>query len=175
MAGGDEVTDARFPERWLNDRRVLRLSNAGFRLFVTTLTWSVSNRTDGVLTDEDLKLFHAGADRADELARLGLWERDGDRWIITDFFTTQTTAAQLAGLDHKRVQDRERKARQRARERDVTPEVTRDIHRDTKARPGQARTGQDSSEALSNGHHPGREPWPSPRPLHPRTAAGYDN
>jgi hypothetical protein len=39
------MTDARFPERWLNDRRLLRLSDAAFRLFVISLTWSVSNRT----------------------------------------------------------------------------------------------------------------------------------
>jgi len=31
------MTDARFPERWLNDRRVLRLSDVDFRTFVTTL------------------------------------------------------------------------------------------------------------------------------------------
>jgi hypothetical protein len=43
------VTDARFPERWLNDRRV--------RLFVISLTWSVSNRTDGDLYDDDLLLI----------------------------------------------------------------------------------------------------------------------
>jgi len=50
------VTDARFPERWLNDRRVLRLSDPAFRLFVIPLTWSVSNRTDGDLYDDDLRL-----------------------------------------------------------------------------------------------------------------------
>jgi hypothetical protein len=47
------VTDARFPERWLNNRRVLRLSDRAFRLFVISLTWSVSNRTDGELYDDD--------------------------------------------------------------------------------------------------------------------------
>jgi hypothetical protein len=38
------MTDARFPERWLQDRRVLRLSDVGFRLFTLSLAWSVSNR-----------------------------------------------------------------------------------------------------------------------------------
>lgn len=47
------MTDARFPERWLNDRRVLRLSDPAFRLFVISLTWSVSNRTYGELYDDD--------------------------------------------------------------------------------------------------------------------------
>jgi hypothetical protein len=48
------VTGACFPERWLNDRRVLRLSDPAFRLFVTSLTWSVSTRTDGELYDDML-------------------------------------------------------------------------------------------------------------------------
>lgn len=48
------MTDARFPERWLNDRRVMRLSPDAFRTFVIALTWSVANRTDGVITDDDM-------------------------------------------------------------------------------------------------------------------------
>ena len=51
------MTDARFPERWLNDRRVLRLPDDAFRLFVLSLAWSVANRTDGVLKDDDLPLI----------------------------------------------------------------------------------------------------------------------
>lgn len=157
------MTDARYPERWLNDRRLLRLSDAGHRLFVTSLAWSVSNRTDGVLHDDDLCLIpRADTGRAEELEKAGLWERDRDRWVVVEYASTQTTAAQLAGLDHKRVVDRERQARHRARAsataestaappRDVTRDTTRDVAgeatRDTKARPGQARTGQEEAQA----------------------------
>jgi hypothetical protein len=72
------MTDARFPERWLNDRRLLRLSDAAFRLFVVSLTWSVSNRTDGELDASDLALM-PGIDptAAGELARAGLWMAGG--------------------------------------------------------------------------------------------------
>ena len=45
------MTDARFPERWLNDRRVLRLPDDAFRLFVLSLAWSVANQADGRIYD----------------------------------------------------------------------------------------------------------------------------
>jgi hypothetical protein len=125
------MTDARYPEAWLNDRRILRLSDAAHRLFVVANAWSVSNRTDGELHVDDLPLL-PGVDtsRADELAKADLWEKIGDRWLIADFVNHQTTRAQLEGLDHKRLMDRERQARHRQRERDRPRDVTRDIHRD---------------------------------------------
>lgn len=139
------MTDARFPERWLNDRRILRLSDAAFRLFVTANSWSVSNRTDGELCADDLPLL-AGVDtgRADELAKAGLWDRVADRWLIVDFSRDQTTRAQLEGLDRKRLLDRERQARHRAGQsgskRDSAHEVTRHVTRDTEeGQEGQAR------------------------------------
>ena len=112
------MTDARFPERWLNDRRLRRLSDAGFRLFMVSLTWSVSNRTDGVLYPDDLALL-ADVDpaRAVELEKAELWRRVKDYWLVVDFEGTQTTRKQLEGLAHKRLMDRERKARERARKR----------------------------------------------------------
>jgi hypothetical protein len=125
------VTDSRYPEAWLNDRRILRLSDAAHRLFVVANTWSVSNRTDGELHIDDLPLL-PGVDigYADELAKADLWEKIGDRWLIADFVNVQSTRAQLEGLDHKRLMDRERQARHRQRERDRPRDVTRDIHRD---------------------------------------------
>lgn len=109
------MTDARFPERWLSDRRLLRLSDAGFRLFAVGLLWSVSNRTDGLLDPHDLAMC-ASADpaRAAELERAGLWEPAGDGWLIVDYAATQTSAHDLAVLDNARRRDREKKARQRA-------------------------------------------------------------
>jgi hypothetical protein len=147
------MTDARFPERWLNDRRVVRLSDRAFRLFVTSLAWSVANRTDGRLYPDDLALL-LGVDpgAAGELVKAGLWSAAGEGWQVVDFGHTQTTEAQLVGLEHKRAMDRERQARKRAHDRgdhrvclpehcDPSRDVTRDFMRDTKDRPGQARTG----------------------------------
>jgi hypothetical protein len=110
------MTDARFPERWLNDRRILRLSDAAHRLFVTALAWSVSNRTDGVIDDDDLPLIPGvDVDRARELDRAGLWDRYSDHWLILDYDSTQTTRDQLDRLDRVRRAEREKKARQRER------------------------------------------------------------
>ncbi|MCA1704843.1 MAG: hypothetical protein LC808_16880 [Actinobacteria bacterium] len=141
------MTDARFPERWLNDRRMLRLSDAGFRLFVTSLAWSVSNRTDGALLDDDLSLLaYTDSNRVAELARAGLWERRPNGWQIVDFAVTQTTAAQLAGLDHKRVMDRERQAQHRSKAKmDSSSPVTRDRTRDTEDRTGKDRPGEEEN------------------------------
>jgi hypothetical protein len=112
------MTDARFPERWLNDRRVLRLSSDAFRLYVFALAWSVANKTDGVLHDQDLALMPA--QRADvtalanELWISGLWARDGGLWQITDFEETQTTADDLTALSNARRRQRDKMRRRRA-------------------------------------------------------------
>ncbi len=124
------MTDARFPERWLNDRRVARLSDGAFRTFVTTLTWSVANRTDGVVELDDLDFIH-GADRrhVQGLVSSGLWSRTAkDIFLITVFKETQTSRHEMEVLEHLRKREREKKARQRARggsEDDVSPGTSR--------------------------------------------------
>jgi hypothetical protein len=129
------MTDARFPERWLNDRRLLRLSDGGFRLFVTALTWSVSNRTDGVVYDDDLALLvNVDPAKAAELVKAAVWQRDADRYVIAEFDSTQTPREQLEGLDHRRRLDRDRARRYR-----VHRLSSRDSSRDDK---GQDRTGR---------------------------------
>ncbi len=113
-----QMTDARYPESWLNDRRIVRLSDAGHRLFVTALAWSASNRTDGLIEPDDLELLpRVDRSTADELTAAGLWTREADGWHIADFIDTQSTRAQLEALDRKRHHERERKAAQRARNR----------------------------------------------------------
>lgn len=172
------MTDARLPERWLNDRRMLRLSDAAFRLYATALMWSVSNRTDGVVAEDDLTLMlRVDPGRALELEKHDLWQRDGDGWLISDFADTQTSKAQLDGLDLKRQQDRERAARYRDRRK------SRDSSRDDK---GQDRTGKDRH--LEEGSHTNDEEhddWPTPaipggglpsddQPMSPWAATLYD-
>jgi hypothetical protein len=135
------MTDARFPERWLNDRRVLRLPDDAFRLFVLSLAWSVANQTDGRIYDDDLALIPASPAGSGQLAKSGLWERVADYWLITVFEETQTTRADLEHLAVQRRKARDRKRRERARRaRPVTQDVTRDVPEDS-TRTGQARTG----------------------------------
>jgi len=114
------MTDARMPERWLSDRRLLRLSDAAYRLHLTGLLWSVANRTDGEIPEEDLPLLtRVDAGRTDELERAQLWQRTADGWRLVDFEATQTSAHELAVLENNRRREREKKARQRARARDT--------------------------------------------------------
>lgn len=173
------MTDARFPERWLNDRRLLRLSDGAFRLFVTAMTWSVSNRTDGVVSEDDLPLMlRVDPGQAVELEKHDLWRREGDGWLITDFADTQTSKAQLDGLDLKRQQDRERASRYREKRK------SRDSSRDDK---GQDRTGKDRTGIYVEGLQEREEEdddWPAPaipggedttdRPLSAWAATAYD-
>lgn len=142
------MTDARFPERWLTDKRIMRLSPEHFRAFITSLTWSVSNRTDGVIEPDDLALIpHFATGSAQALVDAGLWGAREHGWRIWDYENTQTTRERLAQLEEARTKDRERQARHRAakagkRADDTT--VTRDVHRDvTVDYTGQDRTGQD--------------------------------
>jgi len=138
------MTDARFPERWLNDRRLLRLSDPAFRLFVVALMWSVANRSDGVVYDDDLRLMPVvDPSRAAEIAKTGLWCRVRDYWQITEFAHTQSDSEDLARLAARRLADRKRKAKERERKalsRDESQDTSRDVTQDAV---GQDRTGQD--------------------------------
>jgi hypothetical protein len=113
------MTDARLPDRLLNDRRLQRLQPQHFKAYVNGLMWSVSNRTDGVILPEDLALipgFSAGSDTV--LADAGLWKRrKSDGWLIEDYAATQSSRSQLEALEGYRKREREEKARQRARRR----------------------------------------------------------
>jgi hypothetical protein len=134
------MTDARFPERWLNDRRIMCLPDDAFRLFVVSLAWSVANRTDGRIYDDDLSLIPASARGSGQLAKTGLWERVADYWQIGEFEETQTTREDLDHLALQRRKARDRKRAERARRggrvpRDVTRDVTTDSTRTGQARP----------------------------------------
>lgn len=105
------MTDARFPDKWLTDRRLLRLSDRAFRLFANALMWTVSNRTDGVIEAEDLPLIPGYAmGIEDELARAGLWVEYRQGWLIADYKTTQTSRDELRALDRARHANRNRQA-----------------------------------------------------------------
>ena len=85
-----------------------------------------------------------------------------------DFLNTQSTATQLAGMEHKRHLDRERQARHRAKvtsadepkDSTVTRDVTRDVAGGTKAR-------QVQGQALTEGPPADGEPADKPDPALP--------
>ena len=135
------MTDARMPDRWLTDRRVLRLPDDAFRLFVVGPMWAVSNRSEGVIFDDDLELLprvRPGA--AAHLAQAGLWthqdaEGGAGYWVIAEYGKTQTSREQLEAEELARKKATEKKRRQRA-----AAAVPRDVPGDNT---GQDRLGQD--------------------------------
>ena len=117
------MTDVRLPERWLSDRRLRLVSDQAFRLFVTALLWCVTNRTDGVFWDDDLRLMpgvdpERAGDCAAECVKRGLMTRRGDRWEVVDFAKTQSGSDELDRLERIRAGERERKQRQRLRDKE---------------------------------------------------------
>lgn len=110
------MTDTRVPERWLSDRRVLRLSDRGYRLFITAMTWSVTNRSDGVIDADDLEMM-PGRFGTSDMAELVTAELAAPRltgWLLLDYEGTQTSKHELEVLQKVRDRERIKKAKQRA-------------------------------------------------------------
>lgn len=138
------MTDARAPERWLNDVRFRKLSDKGFRTYFNSLLWAVANRRDGILMPDELGFIpDVSVDEVDFLVKLNLWQtREDGGWTITDYSTTQTSREQLEGLERRKRQDADRARTYRGRRKDkvLSRNRSRDESRDDL---GQARTGQD--------------------------------
>lgn len=138
------MTDARCPDRWLTDRRIQRLTPAGFRLFFNALMWSVSNKTDGILEPDDLPMipgYSPGLE--DELATAtpALWTWRNEAWFIAEFIDTQTTRAEHEALASARKSKRESQARWRAKQAVDATETS--CVEATETVTTQDRTGQD--------------------------------
>ncbi|MEU2205560.1 hypothetical protein AB0P19_14495 [Microbacterium oleivorans] len=108
--------DARIPERYLVDRRIVRLSASARASYFMATLWAVSNRTDGRIERDDLALIPTfDAASVDALVDAELWNvSDGDTWVIADYLSTQTSRADFEVLENARRADREKKRRQRA-------------------------------------------------------------
>ena len=109
------MTDSRLPERYLTDRRILRLTDAERNSYIMATLWSVSNRTDGRIERDDLQFiptFKLASIPA--LTRTGLWSEEAEGWVDTEFDKVQTSKDDLEVLDNARRADREKKARQAA-------------------------------------------------------------
>lgn len=169
------MTDARMPDRWLNDRRVMRLSPEHFRSFVLALLWSVSNRTEGLIERDDVPLIPGMTREAAEVfVRAGLWSVHEAGWAVVDYAATQSSRAELEAAERRRVLARERKARQRERQRDQERDGDRDESRGvTRDSLGKARTGQASSSRSGERRRTGTTPRASGD--FSKTSAALDN
>ena len=109
------MTDVRLPERWLMDRRIMRLTPLEFRAFILGYLWSVSNRTDGFIDREDLSLVPGMTGQIVAiLVSMELWAAESGGWRMVDFDGTQSSKHDLEVLENARRADREKKARLRA-------------------------------------------------------------
>ena len=109
------MTDVRVPERWLMDRRVMRLNSDEFRAFILGYLWSVSNRTDGFIDREDLSLVPGMTGQIVAiLVSIELWAAETGGFRMVDFDATQSSKHDLEVLENARRADREKKARLRA-------------------------------------------------------------
>lgn len=152
------MTDARFPERLLADRRLLRLSSADFRSYVMAMIWSVSNRTDGCVMPDELALIpHFALEAVDDLVKLELWIRLGAGYLITDFEAWQTSRSELEVLENARRRDREKKQRQRAAAKSVPgdkPEGVSFPSESPGTGAGTTQAGRKASDASEEVHWP---------------------
>lgn len=96
---------ARFEDRFPSNRKIRKLDDAAFRLYVSAICWSAENLTDGVVEVDDLPLVSdvkQPSDSVQTLVRLGLWEvrqpsdeGGSEGWFIHDYFEYNPTAEQV--------------------------------------------------------------------------------
>jgi hypothetical protein len=174
------VTDARFPERWLNDRRLVRLPAEAFRFFMFSLAWSVANQTDGRVYEDDL-FFIPGGDGGwpDRLVKADLWTRVADYWQIVPFEDTQTSKSDLQVLANARRRKRDQMRRKRAAETGTVPGDVPGHSSSDSTRPGQARTGKGQapkrSEVEAAGKSGNKKEVQAASPESDRVAVGEDH
>lgn len=169
------MADFRFPGRWLNDRRVMSLTADSFKAFVTAGAWMVENRTDGVLTREDVEFIpRFKRSSVDDLVRAGVWLSTEDGWEMRDYAATQTSRAEFEVLERARKREREKKARQRA-SKASSPDRGDAVSRGTfpgdytgEARPGKEGNGQRVESGGAAARPPAALDWPvAPIPVDP--------
>ncbi len=160
-----DMTDARFPDRWLLDRRVMGLSPEAFKCFVAAMAWSVSNRTDGLIAPPDLVYVHCCPDVVTgELVTVGLWKPVPGGWLIVDFAATQSTKAQIESAEHARIEaraadaDRKRKRRQQMKSGGTSAADTQD--RQGQDRPGAVDGGTTHLSAVTSQVSAPSSSWP---------------
>lgn len=142
-----------FAVGFTNHRKIRKLSDAAFRMWVTAIDHAKEDGTDGVIKPDDLDTFQrcpvgkARAAAIQELVTNGLWHECEDGWLIHDFLDWQSSAEEEAA---RRARDRERmrllrsgeRTSERSREQD--PEQPSERHHEQPPEP--------TSEQQANSH-----------------------
>jgi hypothetical protein len=95
----------RLDDRFPTHPKVLGLSDRAFRFHVMAMAWAAGNLTDGHVPR---KYGEADARSARELVKAGLWEQNGEGWVIHDWLDYNPAAEQ--------VQERRKAEAERLRE-----------------------------------------------------------
>lgn len=159
------MVDARFPERLLADRRLMKLSDADIVSYAMATIWSVSNRTDGCILADELALiprFHI--ESVPRLVTAELWRQLGAGYVILDHEAWQTSKADLEVLENARRREREKKARQRQAKKDVPGDKSGDTvsFPSEQSRGTQAGTSQEGQAITSTTLE---DVWPEVTPI----------
>lgn len=116
---------ARFDDRFPSNRKVRLLSDAAFRLYVSSICWSAENLTDGVVKTKELRLVadvKNAPKRVQELVESGLWEPvTGTGWRIHDYHEYNPTAEQVRA-ERKAKSARQQRWREKQKGEDTPPE-----------------------------------------------------
>lgn len=128
---GDEkrLPWARIDDMLPGHPKVTSLSDAAFRLYISAICWSSMHRTDGHIPAAQLRFIAAPIKRpqlaVDQLVLSGLWEKNGNGWVIHDYLDYQPSAAKV-----KAEQEAKRKRQERWRQgRDASQDVSNDSTR----------------------------------------------
>jgi len=99
---------AKFDDETHTNRKLARLSDAAFRLWSHSITFSAKHGTDGMISEADVPLVWPSASpskRAKAVAELvenGSWDRKPGGWEIHDFLDYQPTAQEAASMREDR-------------------------------------------------------------------------
>lgn len=94
----------------------LATSKGGRALWVTALSWSMDQLTDGHVPRHVLPSLGASARDAADLVRVGLWEVVDGGWIFHDWLERQPSRESVLG-EREAARERMRKAREARRKR----------------------------------------------------------
>lgn len=97
---------SRFPEH----PRIMPLPDPAFRLYIVGLCYAARNETDGAIPVEVPRQRRD----AERLLDSGLWQKNGDLYLIHDYGDWQPTRAEL-DRDRQRARERGRRWREQRR------------------------------------------------------------
>jgi len=109
--------------------KVRALTDAAFRLYICAICWSNQHLTDGHVPASQLRYLsdvRRPQQCAEQLAAAGLWEQNGDGWVIHDYLDYQASADKVRQEREAKRQRQERWKANRAITADASPDASGD-------------------------------------------------